>query len=562
MATKRSTKTSKAGKKKSIPAAKKRKTATKKKAATKSRKAATTKKAATKTRKAATKTRKAAAGNGSEVRVRMYRVGFGDFFLVTFPSDDGPQHVLIDCGVTPGTTHNGDIGTIKDAVADMATETKIEKDGKSKLALIIVTHRHMDHIIGFSRCKELFSDFAVDSIWMPYWESEYDEQAEKTQPELAALAQATKMQAELTALALDVQTHLALSARTDAQTEDMLGMLRNATGVDHDDTALGVAGSAADSKKKGKGGGTNAASLALLKTGLGVKPEYYKKGDKAKLPKKLAQTGLTAEILGPPPADALTFMKLTDLKKGVGQYLGADAGDGPAEGGSSGKFDPFGEAWHATAADYPPSAFREWVPRKQGVPPDFSVRHNAAVEAAINSAQPSMLFTAVKALDSFLNNQSLVVLFTFNGKKLLFAGDAQAGNWEYWMYGGEPDKAPSVDKITAEGKEILSHLDFYKVGHHGSTNATPITAVDTMAGEFVSMCSTQADTFGTVANKSEVPRNPLMDALALRSAVIRSDDVAVTVGDGVPAWKGAPAKLPKPKRGRLVEGPIYIDYFL
>lgn len=490
------------------------------------------------------KSKKAADSNGSELRVRMYRVGFGDFFLVTVPSSDGPQHILIDCGVTPGTTHKGDIGTIKDAVADMAKETE------NHLALIIVTHRHMDHIIGFSRCTDLFKQITVDAIWMPYWESEYVEQA-------------TKMQAELTALALDVQQHLALSARGDAETEDMLGMLRNATGVDDADV-LGVAGGAAGSNK-GKGGGTNAASLALLKTGFGIKPEYYKKGDKPKLPKSLDESGLTAEILGPPPADALTFMKLTDLKKGVGQYLGTDAGADAAvdgAGGKGNKFDPFGEAWHATAADYPPSAFREWAPRKQGALSDYSVRHPAALEAAVNSSQPSLLFTAVKALDSFLNNQSLVVLFTFEEKKLLFVGDAQAGNWEYWMYGGTPNKAPSIDEITAEGKSILSHLDFYKVGHHGSTNATPITAVDTMDGEFVSMCSTQADTFGSVANKSEVPRDPLMDALAKKSDVVRSDDVAVTVGDGVPASSEAPAKLPKPKRGRLVEGPIYIDYFL
>jgi hypothetical protein len=470
----------------------------------------------------------------------MYRVGFGDFFLVTVPSGDGPKHILIDCGVTPGTTHNGDIGTIKDAVADMAAETK------NQLALIIVTHRHMDHIIGFSRCEELFKKFKVESIWMPYWESEYDEQA-------------TKMQAELAALALDVQTHLALSARGDAETIDMLGMLHNATGVDHAEM-LGVAGSS--DAKKGKGGGTNKASLNLLKSGLGVKPEYYAKGDKAKLPASLEEAGVAAEILGPPPSDALTFMKLTDLKKGVGQYLGLGADADPHAPHAKGKFDPFGEMWHATANDYPPSAFREWAPRKKGELSDYSVRHAKELEAAIASAQPSTLLTAVKALDSFLNNQSLVVLFTIGGRKLLFVGDAQAGNWEYWMYGGTPEKAPSIDSITAEGKTILAHLDFYKVGHHGSTNATPITAVDTMDGEFVSMCSTQADTFGSRENKSEVPRDPLMAALGKKSALVRSDDVAVTLGDGVPAWKEAPKKLPAPKRGRLVEGPIYIDYFL
>jgi beta-lactamase superfamily II metal-dependent hydrolase len=471
-----------------------------------------------------------------ELRIRMYRVGFGDFFLLTVPSPDGPQHVLIDCGVTPGTTKKGDIGTIKDAVAHMADET-----GKH-LALIIATHRHQDHIIGFSRCREIFEEFTVDAIWMPYWESEYENDA-------------SKMQAELQEVALAVQQQLALYAGDDLETEDMLGMLRNATGFDHEELMAAAGDDDGTAKpKKGKGGGTNAASLAILKGGLGVTPEYLAKGDKPKLPKGLAKAGLKAEILGPPPADALDFMKLKDLKKSVGQYLG--------EGGKADAttFDPFGEAWHAKAEDYPASAFREFAPRVQGQLPDFTVRYNAALEDAVQRAQPKMLLTAVKALDGFLNNQSLVVLFTYQGKKLLFVGDAQAGNWEYWMYGGTPSKAPSIDDLTAEGKKILGQLDFYKVGHHGSTNATPITAVEAMGGTFVSMCSTEAGTFGTVENQSEVPRDPLIEALAKKSSFVRSDQVAVTLGDGAPA--PAEKRLPKPKQGRLVKGEIYVDYFL
>src|SRR6266496_2584918 len=110
---------------------------------------ATKKSKATKSKATKSKATKSKAKNG-EMRIRMYRVGFGDFFLVTVPSADGPQHIVIDCGVTPGKTKKGDIGTIKDAVAHMAEET-----GK-KLALIIVTHRHQDHIIGFSRSAEIF----------------------------------------------------------------------------------------------------------------------------------------------------------------------------------------------------------------------------------------------------------------------------------------------------------------------------------------------------------------------------------------------------------------------
>jgi hypothetical protein len=380
---------------------------------------------------------------------------------------------------------------------------------------------------------------------MPYWESEYDEHKD-----------AAKFQADMIATALDVQQHLALAAGSSPEVDDMLGMLRNATGFDHDDLPLAATGggNGATAAKKGTGGGSNAASLAMLKTGFGVKPEYYAKGDTPKLPAGLAAAGVAAEILGPPPADALTFMKLTDLKKGVGQYLGSDAE------GNSATFDPFGASWHATAADYPDAAFREWAPRPKGAPPQ---RGDTALEAAVRAAQPSMLLTAVKSLDSFLNNQSLVVLFTIAGKKLLFVGDAQAGNWEYWMYGGTPEKAPSIEAITPAGKTILANLDFYKVGHHGSTNATPVSAVETMAGNFASMCSTQEGAFGSKANQSEVPRDPLLAALDKKCALVRSDSIAVTIdGNAVDPATDAPKTIATPNRGHFVVGPIYVDYFL
>src|SRR5262245_55782369 len=60
------------------------------------------------------------------LRVRMYRIGFGDFFLLTVPTPGGPQHILIDCGV-----HAGNIGTMDDCVKDLVKETG------GKLALVI-----------------------------------------------------------------------------------------------------------------------------------------------------------------------------------------------------------------------------------------------------------------------------------------------------------------------------------------------------------------------------------------------------------------------------------------
>ncbi len=100
----------------------------------------------------------------------MYRVGFGDFFLVTVPTPQGKRekaHILIDCGVFKGTSGKGDIGSIGAAVDNLVSETGGE------LALVIMTHRHADHIIGFSRCKarNVPGHEASSAVWMPIWEN-------------------------------------------------------------------------------------------------------------------------------------------------------------------------------------------------------------------------------------------------------------------------------------------------------------------------------------------------------------------------------------------------------
>jgi beta-lactamase superfamily II metal-dependent hydrolase len=465
---------------------------------------------------------KVAKGNG-DLRVRMYRVGFGDFFLVTVPSAHGPQHILIDCGVTPGTTHKGDIGTIKSAVRHMAAETN------RTLALIIVTHRHQDHIIGFSRCEDVFKQFKVGAIWMSAWETEYP-------------AKVARLQAALLQQTVRAQAQLALRAAGDPVAAAVLGVLENATG-------------------EGPGGGTNAKSLEMLKTKMGVKPKYLHRGQKAPLPDALAAAGLEAEILGPPPVDRLAFMKLEDLTKHVGQYLGA------AAAGAAGDDDAgaFGAHWRVEPAAYPAAAFREWAPRPQGQLTEPSPLHAARVEKAIAASQPEALAMAAKELDDFLNNQSLVVLFTWKGKRLLFAGDAQAGNWEFWLFDLDQPSKKGLEALTTDSASILGGLDFYKVGHHGSTNATPIAAVTGMSQGFAAMCSTQIDTYGSLKNESEVPRLPLIEALEKKcQSVVRSDHHAFDFeGKKVAAVAGARAALPKPKRGgRFVVGSCFVDYLL
>ena len=53
------------------------------------------------------------------------------------------------------------------------------------------------------------------------------------------------------------------------------------------------------------------------------------------------------------------------------------------------------------------------------------------------------------------------------GDVLLFAADAQVGNWLSWQ-----DRSWTVDGKTVTGPDLLKRTIFYKVGHHGSHNAT------------------------------------------------------------------------------------------
>jgi beta-lactamase superfamily II metal-dependent hydrolase len=436
---------------------------------------------------------KAGSGNGASsggaktLRVRMYRVGFGDFFLLTVRNGDDEKHILVDCGV-----HAVDLDSIGDAVDRMA------RDCGGHLSLVVMTHRHADHISGFAKCSVAFSKITVDRVWMPWFED----------PDNKAAA---KIQTNLTALAGQLSLQLAARGRPDplAEPDPFAAMAENITG--------GMAAS---------GGSSNQKALDVLHGGFQnkVKPDYYRAGDPAKFPQDLIDAGLSARILGPPGDPAL----ITQMTNTADQYL-ADAmqeDDGIAA--------TFPKAFRSDT--YPDHAFKFFTASK--------------VRALIDGARPDVLAARAQAADKTLNNQSLVILFSFGGKNLLFAGDAQWGNWENFLYGGAFGTSGHTE-MTKEATEILKNLDFYKVGHHGSRNATPKDAVAAMMRPGCAcMCSTQIKAY------NEVPREPLMQALSARmkGKLARSDQVAVKK-------QGANAEAgPLPQGFEAPTRDLFIDY--
>ncbi|MBV8370574.1 MAG: MBL fold metallo-hydrolase [Candidatus Eremiobacteraeota bacterium] len=428
----------------------------------------------------------------------MYRVGFGDFFLMTLTGSDGiARHILVDCGV-----HAANLGSISTAI------DQLRKDTGGQLALIIMTHRHADHISGFGVGADVFKTFTVERVWMSYFENPNDPDA-------------AKFQAALTAVAEQLKAPLAQAAAQDADNAQYQQMAANITG----DPSMG---------------GGNAAALKTLHGGFAntAPVDFYEAGQTPTLPDSLVKAGLTAQILGPPRDKDL--IAIVDNK--AHQYLAGNVDDGAAPARLSPRFE-------GTKADYPDDA--------------FALFSAAQIEDLIGGNQPSLHIAMAAKADNTINNQSLVVLFTFNGKTLLFPGDAQWGNWDNWLFGSA--QQGNDPQLSATAKEILGKLDFYKVGHHGSTNANPKDAVTALRKGVVAMCSTEPGAYGSVKNNSEVPRGPLMVALKAQTndQLARADMVQLTAaentsGKAVPPTQGVGAVPQIFKTGP--NNDLYIDY--
>lgn len=203
------------------------------------------------------------------LRVRMYRVGFGDCFLVSLPDGAGHAHVLVDCGVHP----QGDVRKIADAVKDIRAETG------GRLDVVIASHAHKDHISGFASNAADFLGMTVGEVWLPWIENANDAQA----------ARIRKKQ-------LTVIERLSAHFAARPPSPDVQFMMANLTG--------------------------NAAALQLLKAGInGGKVRYLAAGETIDKPAGLE--GLSVKVLGPPRDEK--FLSRMDPPAGD-RYLKAGAG--------------------------------------------------------------------------------------------------------------------------------------------------------------------------------------------------------------------------------------------
>jgi hypothetical protein len=144
----------------------------------------------------------------------------------------------------------------------------------------------------------------------------------------------------------------------------------------------------------------------------------------------------------------------------------------------------------------------------------------------IDRLQSEELLALVRILDSTLNNTSLILLFEVGETRLLFPGDAQIENWSWALFQARNRKAIAAKLATAK---------LYKVGHHGSLNATPKTlwklfehrAPEGTPDRLTTLLSTLSGKHGSVDRGTEVPRKPLLDELQGSSLLVNTQDVRV-----------------------------------
>jgi len=182
------------------------------------------------------------------IRIRMYRIGFGDCFLVTL---DGQHHILVDCGV-----HNkGGIVVNGKSLIDLAFQNIVTTAG-GKLDVVIATHAHQDHVSGYGKFADQFAKFNhIGEVWMPWTDD-------------LSNATARSWHQKKKALVGLVQTYLTARADKEAQ-----AAIENA--------------------------GPNPAAMQALRQGFGkAKVRYLKAGDQLDAPAGV--TGFSAKIMGPP----------------------------------------------------------------------------------------------------------------------------------------------------------------------------------------------------------------------------------------------------------------------
>ncbi|TIP29601.1 MAG: hypothetical protein E5X67_06045 [Mesorhizobium sp.] len=485
--------------------------------------------------------------------VRMYRIGHGDCFLIAFDGEKPkkPAYVLIDCGYKPGSP------------CKLATPTEVKKIGQDIIDatggvvdVAIITHEHQDHVNGLTPTN--FPGLKVGKVWFAWTENPDDDIANQLRK---------KFKDRLLGL---IDTHANMLGAGPSPTNYLVAeFLEGELGEEATDynglTHLGAAG-------KDPAKSANKAAMKFLRDCSTDNPEYLYPHDKLRPVPGAASARVF--VLGPPR----DIDKIDDLDPIGDENFGDDGGHGigAAAGGAGAvgmKISPFPRR-HVLSMEraFDSSTADNFFATRYGIEgvgaddaPDGKSIHDNADWRRLKANEVDAGGLAL-AMSNATNNASLVLAFELSkgGKVLLFVGDAQAGNWRSWSEGSFTDGTAEVTV-----KDLLGRTVLYKVGHHGSHNATlngkasskqaslAWMAQGQNAAEFVAMI-TAVEAWAHHKPKPDWnhPLPAIKTALVEKTGgrVLQTDTSlaqAAPVGAGAAGWQSF--------LGRVTETPLYFD---
>jgi len=405
-------------------------------------------------------------------KVRMYRQGLGDCFLVTLPRKTAVggrsfYSIMIDCGVILGT--DGAEDKMTRVVEDIALATNGHVD------LLLATHAHWDHLSGFVQAADVFKKrMKIDEVWMPWTEDPDDPNGRKLRDDRDRAVSALRMSLAQVNLAGDTEAASELS-----------GLLE----------FFGI-------------GAATASGLDAAR-GLG-RVRYCRPTDP---PVEEATTGVRFYVMGPPRDD--NFLKRTNPSVrnpetyGLAVDLLTMNAAAVRAGGTTDS--PFSTLF---AIPMPAAQAMEFFRKRYWRADGRDQWRNIETAAFADACELAL------QLDKVTNNTSLVLAIEVpDGDVLLFPADAQVGNWQSW---GTLKWAVGNNEV--EGKDLLNRTILYKVGHHGSHNATlQANGLELMKKLEVALIPVDEAT-ARKKGWSQMPFPRLVDALESHARlVIRSD---------------------------------------
>ena len=394
-----------------------------------------------------------------------YRGLLGDCFLIRLARGAAKSHILIDCGMLLGSP------AAKARMGAVAEDIRHVCGGR--LDLLVITHEHWDHLSGFDQAADIFFDpkkLAIDQIWMAWTEDPDD-----------PVAKGLRARFDKTGVAL---AGIAARLRDESARFGADAVRQKMGGLD------GFMGAAAATGADGK----RAAHLTTrgildrlkqLRPG-GKHVRYLKPGEV--VPRTPGAVSLPVHVLGP-PRDLQRLFKDKPSAKTPETYLDAPTVDGArlmrfAEGEDPdpSRDSPFApdycrftigdmEAKLASAAPADAASCEFLREHYHGMAGTDGWRLAAMERRRIDTDWLGAAGAMALKMDSDTNNTSLALALELPGPAgdvMLFPGDAQVGNWESWR--DQPYQDEHGAALTAE--QLLNRTRLYKVGHHGSHNAT------------------------------------------------------------------------------------------